>query len=123
MRSIPYMAWGHPQNLDDCLDLARHRKVHQVTFRLKAIETVTEQYMLKRLVSIYQWDFKDRQVTIDVIYGGVFLFETEGRQQVSVDNANRRLGNDLAALAGLGIPVNDGGQRFSYTCCYSPPGD
>lgn len=98
MRSISYILGGKPSNLADCLDYAQKHKAQRVILNLHSQEDVGEQVVVRWLAATYIWVFDDTATTYDLKYGGCFAHEPVERQQLSVDNANRRLEADLELI-------------------------
>ena len=115
MRSIGYMFGGNPKNLDDCLDLSLRVKPLGVSVDLTTNEVVTEMYILKQLIARFMWRFSDRNIGHDMIFGACFTHETEERQQLRINNANRKLEGCFTRIERSHIDVLGKQKRFDYS--------
>jgi len=115
MRSIGYMFGGNPKNLDDCLDLSLRVKPLGVSVDLTTNEVVTEMYILKQLIARFMWRFSDRNIGHDKIFGACFAHQTQERQQLGINNANRRLEGCFTKMERSHIDVLGKQKRFDYS--------
>lgn len=124
MRSITYVLGGRPGNLDDCIDYAARHPVQRVILELRAVEQVSEEYVLHRLIATWVWVYADTAATFDASYGGCFQHEPPERQQISVERANARLTRDLEAVARdlPEVAVEGGERRFDPSAIYPQRG-
>jgi len=114
-----YLCGGNPHNIDDCIDLTRTKeKPEQVVLELTTEKGITELCLINFLIGNYRWVFPSRTVEFQTQYGGCIDIESQGRQKVSVDNANRRLEDHLKRLEELGINVQGREKRFDYSATY-----
>ncbi len=119
MKSITYLILGKPSNLDDCLDISRKENLIDVSLDLTTLEEVTEMYVARQLIGMYNWKFENRDVGYIEIYEGLIAYETEERQRLSIDYANSRLENSLAKIEESGVDVIGRENKFDYSIAYS----
>ena len=118
MRSIRYALGGNPHNLDDCLDFSLKENPIEVSLYLTTKEEATEEWIIRRLMGVYNWKFPNITVEYEEIYGGCFFHETVERQKFSIDNANCRLEYVLKEIKVLSIDVLGKEKRFDYSVVY-----
>jgi hypothetical protein len=118
MRSIRYVLRGLPHNLDDCIDFSQKSFPEYVSVELATNEKANERYVLKQLIGKYTWTFPNITVEYEELYGGCFQHESEKRQKVSIDRANRRLESHLKLIGEQGIVVKGADERFEYSIIY-----
>ena len=118
MRSIRYVFNNIPSNMDDCLDMSRKHRPCSVEIFLSTSETALELCLMKELSAHLNWDFESQKISIDMPLGVCFSHETIQRQKLSVDNANRRLGNLISEMQQLGVLVVGDKSAFDYTTIY-----
>jgi len=97
-RSISYILGGEPKNRQDCVDYSSKQQVERIIAQLKVNEIIGEQFVCKQLYVSYVWMFNDIVVVYDEIYGAIYAHETQKRQKLSIDNANRRLDKILDSI-------------------------
>ncbi len=112
MRSIKYILGGEPKCFADCVDYARNHEVNHVTLALKERTDHSEEVIVHRLIGVFIWDFDDRVVTYEEEFGGAVEPEEDHRNELSRDNANRRLENRLEEFEHHDIPVKNADLRF-----------
>ena len=100
MRTLLYLATGVPKNRADCFDyhrtISKAVSVKLLTFQT---ETVVDYYFITNCFGSFRWVFEDgREVIFDDLFGGILLHESDKRQSVSVQNANRRLKNRMSDM-------------------------
>ncbi|MGE4489214.1 MAG: hypothetical protein AB7E95_06705 [Kiritimatiellales bacterium] len=119
MKSIPYLLTGKPTRLDDCLDLAKNASsAPTVALSLKNPVSVRLNDILTQLVGIYRWTLGDKDVEIEVIYGGLFMLNEQSRSR-TLEHANRRLAGDLSRLTDQGIAITGSARQFDESSCCS----
>jgi len=116
MRSVSYILGGKPSNTSDCLDYCLRHKPQRIILALRAPEDVTDEYMVRWLKGAFVWFFDDITITYEAVFGGCFMHEPPERQRLSVDNANRRLTQELETIGSQlpGMRIEEEQQRFGY---------
>ena len=115
MKRIAYLVGAKPRKLDDCLDFSQRVKPLVVSVDLIANEVVSEMCISRQLVATFFWDFPNRNVRCEKVFGVCFAHETKEKQQSSVAKANRRLEACLRELEAEAIEVLGGQKRFDYS--------
>ncbi|MDP2907154.1 MAG: hypothetical protein Q8O03_04395 [Nanoarchaeota archaeon] len=119
MKSIRYQIFRKkPHNLDDCLDFSVKKQPLEVSVELSVDEYVSEMYILKHLIGAYTWKFSDHNVKIEKIYNAFFYDKSEKNQMLSIDQANKRLEEDIQRMKRLNINLKDEGKKFDYSIIY-----
>ena len=97
-----------PRNIDDCIDrFMRGFEVNKISLYLKKIKEPVESFVGIFLRGNYLWSFEDGlKVEYSVQYGGYLLHESEKRQKLSIDNANKRLEISLRRIEELGLEID-----------------
>lgn len=122
MRSMNYIAGGAPRNMDDCVDMVRHRNIIpvKIEINLKTVEFPHDVlFEVRQLVADFTWTFEFGLVGYEKVCGACICSESSERQRRSVDNANERLRSFLAKIAELAIEVWGKDKRFDYSSVYS----
>ena len=121
MKSVRYMIWGHPHNLDECIDMVQNKDITPSSVSLELIteESPSEEcFMIKRLKSVYIWKFPGHSIKYEILCGACIFTEREKKQKSRVDTANVRLEKSLAKINNLGIDVSGQQSRFNYSIIY-----
>lgn len=120
MRSIKYVVGGKPCNVTDCLDYCTRHKLQRLILKLLTPEEVSEEYTARMLKGSFIWFFDDITVSYEVVFGRCFSHEPTDRQRVSLQRANQRLDDELAAIKPAlgGQTVENAEQRFDDSAIY-----
>jgi len=112
MRSISYLLTGEPSCFADCVDYLSDNELIRATVELKNDDTTNQQILIGRRLGDFTWHFRNRVVTYHEEVGGIVLTESPGRQQKSLENANRRLERRLRDFEHFGIDLEGHEARF-----------
>lgn len=112
MRSIKYILGGNPGCFADCIDYAKNHPIKSIRLGLKTDNEITEEVILKRLVGFFTWEFENKIITYEELFGGIVESEGINRQKDSVVNANRRLNRRLKDFEQFNIEVLNNEVRF-----------
>ena len=112
MKSLRYIFSRQPRTLDDCLDFARSERPRQVRLELQIEDVGAEFRALVQLIGRYRWDWGNRSICCDEVYGGLSLPATACSQETVFLEANHRLENRLVAIQQAGIEVAGKKKRF-----------
>lgn len=118
MRSIRYLMFGKPCNVDDCLDLSNNLIPKSVNLRLDKDEIVSEMYIARRLKGIFVWKFNVSKVKVEQDFGGCFSHENEGKQKECINKANNRLEKTIKKIELHHIKIIGKGQKFDYSIVF-----
>lgn len=118
MRSVRYLLRGKPHNLDDCIDFSKKEKPSKVSLDLVTDEYISEMYILKHFLGLYEWKFSNMIVKFDKVYGGYFFHETEEKQKSRIDNSNYRLKEDIKKVERLNITIENKEKEFNCSMAY-----
>ena len=115
MRSIQYMVFGKPCNMDDCLDLSNTLITKSVSLRLDLDEIICEMYVARRLKGIFIWEYTINTVRVDQDFGGIFSHESENKQKKWINKTNYKLQRTINKIESHHITVIGREQRFDYS--------
>ena len=118
MKTLRYKLLGNPHNMDDCLDISYDEKPQKVTMELTVYEIITETSVCKQCIGKYEWEFSDRLLTFEEIYGVCSAFDSNEKQRLSIDHANAMLEKSLKRIEELEIDVYGKEERFDYSIIY-----
>lgn len=115
MRSVRYLLGGKPHNLDDCMDFSKNEKPLEVSLELITNEYVSEMYIIKHFLGIYEWKFPNLTIKFEKVYGGCFYHETEEKQKHNIKNSNQWLEKDIKKIEKLNITIQGKEKEFDYS--------
>lgn len=119
MRSIWYLLSGMPCNVDDCIDLSKKTGLELVSLSLDTEENVTEMYVMKRLFGIFDWKFENKDITIEQVFGGYFLTDSEKRKNSNIIGADRRLQSVINKIEKHHVNIIGKERRFDVSIIIS----
>ena len=105
MRSLNYMLFSIPENLDDYIDLSRKEKPLKITINLVTDELLNTRCLVKRLIAEFQWEFKGYQMRFEKVIGACFSSDSQQKQKLSIEKANKKLQRYFGIINELGVPV------------------
>ena len=118
MRSIQYVMFGKPCNVDDCLDLSNNIIPKSVNLRLGKDEMISEMYVMRRLKGIFVWGFEGKKITVEQDFGGCFSHENEEQQKNRIYQANNRLRRAIKKIELRHINIVGKEEKFDYSSIF-----
>lgn len=118
MRSMLYIIFGNPCNVDDCLDLSNTLITKSVNLWLDTEEIICEMYIAKRLKGIFIWEFNINKVRIEQDFGCIFFHESEIKQKEWINRSNKRLQRTINKIESHHITIIGKEQKFDYSLLF-----
>lgn len=115
MKSIRYRLFKKACNLDDCLDIAKTKKVSELSVKLFLKFSNTEEYILEYMIGEYLWNFENFKVKYKRDHG-IRIFPVSNEKWVKdTDEANKRLEDYIKKIENItGLKVTAKEKKFYY---------
>ncbi len=119
MRSLGYILFGTPSNLDDCLDYSLKEKPEGVSLELEYYKKLRGPALHEYFLGEYSWTFPSRSVSYSETYGTLqiswyHVLAVPCDIDEQLDSINSKLAAVLKKIEETGVIVEGSDARFHF---------